>query len=325
MPVGRRMLLAAVMPALTRPAFAASPPSVRVGTLRFGTVSWEADVIRHHGLDSKAGIVVQPVAYATPQAAQVALQAGNVDMIVADWLFVARQRASGADWSFVPFSNAVGALITPAGSPVRDVPDLMGRSLGVAGSPLDKSWLILRAYATKRYGIDLKTAAQISFGPPPMLAEQMNLGRLDSLLTFWPQAAKAEAAGARRILAVEDAVASLGVGAGVPYIGYVFSQSWAEKNPDAIAGFVACARDARAILAVSDAEWQRLGPITAAADDAELARLRDWYRMGIPRHWGEAERQAAAALFTLLAQIGGPELVGPLSAIPPGSFWPVAW
>ncbi len=137
-------------------------------------------------------------------------------MIVVDWLWVARQRASGADWSSVPFSDAVGALIVPPDSPVHEVPDLAGRALGIAGSPLDKSWLILRAYASQRYGIDLNAVANKSFGPPPLLAEQMKAGRLDALLTYWQFAAKAEAAGARRLLAVEDAVAALGVSSGVP-------------------------------------------------------------------------------------------------------------
>ena len=71
-----------------------------------------------------------PVELAAAQAAQVALQAGQVDAIVVDWLWVARQRAAGADWTFVPFSEAVGALIAPDDSPIRDVPDLAGRALG---------------------------------------------------------------------------------------------------------------------------------------------------------------------------------------------------
>jgi NitT/TauT family transport system substrate-binding protein len=246
-------------------------------------------------------------------------------MIVADWLFVARQRGAGEDWTFVPFSNAVGALIAPADSPVRDVPDLVGRKLGVAGSPLDKSWLILRAYAAQKYGIDLNAKTETSFGSPPLLAEQMKAGRLDALLTFWPYAAKAEAAGARRVLAVEDAVTSLGVDAGVPYIGYIFAQHWAEQNPAVIDGFITASRAARGILATSDAEWQRIRPLTGAADDAELERLRDWYRRGMPLHWDAPERRAAVQLFDLLAKIGGPELVGPISAIPVGTFWPVNW
>jgi NitT/TauT family transport system substrate-binding protein len=307
------------------PLRAAPAPPIRVGVLRFGTVSWEIDVIRHHALDAAADIAIEPVELAAAQAAQVALQSGQVDMIVVDWLWVARQRGAGADWTSVPFSNAVGALIAPAASPVRDVPDLAGRALGIAGSPLDKSWLILRAYATQRYNLDLDAKAEKSFGPPPLLTEQMKAGRLDALLTYWPFAAKAEAAGARRVLAVEDAVGALGIGEGVPYIGYTFAQRWAEQNPTRIDGFLAASRKARTLLATSDAEWQRIRPMTGAADDAELDRLRDWYRHGIPRRWDEPERRAAAQLFDLLAKTGGADLVGPINAVPTGTFWPVTW
>jgi NitT/TauT family transport system substrate-binding protein len=325
MNIARRVLLGTGLSAAAMPLRAAPAPPVRIGVLRFGTVSWEIDVIRHHRLDAAAHIAIEPVELAAAQASQVALQSGKVDMIVVDWLWVARQRGAGADWTFVPFSNAVGALIAPAGSPVRDLPDLAGRPLGIAGSPLDKSWLILRAYATQRHGIDLDATANKSFGPPPLLAEQMKAGRLDALLTYWQFAAKAEAAGARRILAVEDAVSALGIAAGVPYIGYTFAQRWAEQNAAVIDGFMAASRQARTILATSDAEWQRLKPMTGAADDAELERLRDWYRRGIPRRWGEPERHAATRLFDLLAKIGGADLVGPISAAPAGTFWPVTW
>jgi NitT/TauT family transport system substrate-binding protein len=325
MRIARRALLGATFAAAAMPVCGATLPPIRVGVLRFGTVSWELDVIRDHTLDTTAGIAIEPMALATAQAAQVALQAGQVDMIVVDWLWVARQRGAGADWSFVPFSNAVGALIAPADSPVRGVPDLPGRRLGIAGSPLDKSWLILRAYASRRHGIDLDTGTNKSFGPPPLLTEQMKAGRLDALLTYWPFAAKAEAAGARTVLTVEDAVSALGIAAGVPYIGYTFAQHWAEQNPALVDGFVAASRRARGILATSDAEWQRIRPLTAAADDSELERLRDWYRRGIPLRWGAPERHAAVELFELLAKSGGEDLVGPISTVPPGTFWPITW
>jgi NitT/TauT family transport system substrate-binding protein len=313
MRIARRALVGMTLATAAVRSAAAQAPPVRVGVLRYGTVSWEVDVIRHHALDAAAHITVVPVELAAAPAAQVALQAGQVDMIVVDWLWVARQRGAGADWTFVPFSNAVGALIAPDASPVHGLPDLTGRALGIAGSPLDKSWLILRAYAKQRYGIDLDVVANKSFGPPPLLNEQMKAGRLDALLTYWPFAAKAEA------------VSALGIGAGVPYIGYTFSQHWAEQNPALIDGFVAASRQARAILATSDAEWQRIKPMTGAATDAEMERLRDWYRHGIPGNWGEPERHAAAQLFELLAKVGGPDLVGPISTVPSGTFWPVSW
>src|ERR1700722_1424001 len=185
MRIARRALLGATLSAAAVSVRAAPMPPIRVGTLRFGTMSWEIDVIRHHALDAAAHIALEPMELATAQAAQVALQSGQVDMIVVDWLWVARQRGAGADWTFVPFSNAVGALIAPANSPVRSVSDLPGRTLGIAGSPLDKSWLILRAYASQHDGIELDTKTNKSFGPPPLLEQQMKAGRLDALLTYW--------------------------------------------------------------------------------------------------------------------------------------------
>ncbi len=318
--LSRRNLSALFLAAAMRPAIAVAAPAIKVGVLRFGTVSWEIDVIRTHGLAP-----VEPYELAAPQAAQIALQAGQVDAIVVDWMWVARQRGTGADWSFVPFSNAVGALIAPETSPVRRVSDLAGKRLGIAGSPLDKSWLILRAYAKERLGIDLDIATERSFAAPSLLAEQMKLGRLDAVLTFWPFAARAEAAGARRVIAVEDAVAELGIGTNVPYLGYTFSAAWAARNPETLASFLAASRQARGILARSDDEWRRLAPLTGAADTTELAKLRDWYRAGMPRKWGTDERDAASKLFALLARIGGPALVGPIASVPPGTFWPVEW
>jgi NitT/TauT family transport system substrate-binding protein len=88
--LARRRFSALLLAAASRPAFASTAAAIRVGVLRFGTVSWEIDVIRTHGL---AAVVPQELA--APQAAQIALQAGQVDTIVVDWMWVARQRATG--------------------------------------------------------------------------------------------------------------------------------------------------------------------------------------------------------------------------------------
>jgi NitT/TauT family transport system substrate-binding protein len=303
-------------------ARAASP--IRIGVLKFGTVSWELDVIRQHGFDSEAGIGIEPVPLATAQATQVALQAKDVDMIVVDWLWVTRQRSSGADWTFTPFSNSVGAIMAPADSPVKSLADLPGKRLGIAGSPIDKSWLILRAYAQRKFGIDLDTATEKSFAAPPLLDQELKAGRLDAALTYWPYAAKAEAAGMRRVLAVDDTIAALGIAASVPIVGYVFSDHWAAANRPTLDGFLAATARARTLLAQSDEEWRRLAPLTGAANAAELMQLTAWYRRGIPQRWGEPERQAADQLYALLAEIGGAALVGSDKSLSPGTFWPTA-
>ncbi len=300
-------------------AGAASRPVIRVGALRYGSIAWELDVIRAHGLAPGISIDVVPLA-ATP-ASQVALQGGRVDTIVQDWLWVSRQRASGADWTLSPTSGAVGAVIVPAASPAHSLGDLAGRRLGVAGSPLDKSWLILRAYAQRALGLDLAKKTRPQFGAPPLLAAELEDGRLDATLTYWPYAARAEAAGMRALLDVEQAVQALGVAPGLPFVGYVFSEHWAGGHRETLRAFLEAGRRARGILVHDDGEWQRIRPLTGARNDKELARLRAWYRSGVPGPLTAAQIADARRLYDILAAIGGAALVGPAPHLTPGTFW----
>ena len=318
----RRPLLLALAAAAPLRARAEAAPPIRVGTLRFGSVTWELDVMRHHGLDSAAGIRTEPVEFAASQATEVALQAGRVDVIVQDWLWVSRQRASGADWTFSPTSAAVGAVVAPVSSPVHGLAGLSGRRLGVAGSPLDKSWLILRAFATKSLGLDLDQATEKTFGPPPLLLEQLRAGRLDAALEYWPFAARAESGGMRDVLPVEAALEGLGLPPGLPLLGWVFSATWADRQRAAVQSFLAASAKARDILATSDAEWQRIAPLTGASTPAELARLQAWYRRGVPGLATAQQQEAAGRLYDILAAIGGPRLVGQAKHLAPGTFWP---
>jgi NitT/TauT family transport system substrate-binding protein len=298
----------------------AAEPTIRVGSLRYGTLSWQLDVITNHALDRKHGIRIEPLELAGAPAVQLALQADRVDLIVSDWLWVSRQRAEGGDLTFIPFSSALGGLIVPATSLISDIPGLAGKRLGIAGSAIDKSWLVLRLYARSSFGIDLNAATEKSFGAPPLLSEELIAGRLDAVLTYWPFAAKLEAKGMRRLLSMGEALTALGIQGDLPLTGYVVSARWASENQAVLDGFVAASREANEILAASDTEWERIAPLTGAADSAELAKLREAYREGIPRHWDETERQSAARLYRLLAAIGGAALVGPSAELAPGTF-----
>ncbi len=316
----RRSVLIAITGAALTLSARAAVPKIRVGALRFGSVDWELDVIRTHGFDTEAGIAIETVDLASAQAIQVALQAGAVDVVLLDWLWVARQRAGGADWTCAPTSAAVGGVVVPEGSPVGHLVDLVGKRLGIAGTSLDKSWLILRAFSRATLGFDLDDKVEKSFGAPPLLQQQLAAGRLDAALTYWPYVAKAEAAGLRTILSVEDAVEALGVPHGVPFTGYTLSEGWAVKNRAAADGFLAASARARALLATSDDEWRRIAPLTGATNDAELERLKAWYRRGLMGAWGEAEQRGAARLFEVLVKIGGEALVGPATSLPLGTF-----
>jgi NitT/TauT family transport system substrate-binding protein len=304
------------------PATAQEDQAIRIGLLRFGTVAWEVDTIRHHGLDRRHGIAVIPVEFASNEAAKVALQTGAVDMIVTDWPWVARQRGEGAAFSFMPYSKAVGTLMIPRASAIRNLADLKGRRIGIAGGPLDKSWLLLRAHAQKELGVDLADVAEPVFGAPPLLNEELGRGRIDAVLTYWHYAARLEAGGAKSLLTVADMIRRLGIDGEVPMLGYAFREEWAEDKGAALQGFIAASREAKALLAGSKDEWIRLAPQIGSDDPAVLGAIQAGFRAGIPDRWSAPERQAAGNLYAILVEIGGDKLVGRAKILDAKTFWP---
>jgi len=300
----------------------AAADTITVGAIKFGTVNWELDVIKHHGLDKAEGSEIELLPLANKSATAVALQAGEADVIVTDWIWVARQRAEGRAFSFAPYSTALGALMVPADSPIDGLDSLRGKSLGIAGGPLDKSWLLLQGLAAEAHGFDADKEVDKVFAAAPLLNEQILAGRVDAVLNYWHYAARLEAAGLRRVMGVEEIARKLGIETAVPLVGYVFDEDWAAANTEDLQAFLRATRKAKAILAESDAEWERLRPLMKVTDEATFEALRDHYRAGIPKSWGEAERTDAARLFALLAERGGKKLVGSATEVPEGTFWP---
>lgn len=312
---GLSALLAA---APLRRALAAVP--VRIGVLKFGTVSWELDTVRHHGLDAANGIALDVVYFAGEDATNVALLAGDIDVIVSDWLWVSRLRSDGGDLVLAPYSTAVGAIMVRQESPIRTIADLAGKKIGVAGGPLDKSWLLIQAHATRDHGADLAADNEIVFGAPPLLAEKAQQGELDAVLNFWHFCARLEANGFRRLIGAGDAAKALGASGPVSALGYVFHEAWAKAEPDAAAGLLKASAQAKELLARSDEEWLRLAPIVRAEGE-ELEALRDRYREGIPRRPATEDEADAAKLYRVLAEVGGEKLVGSAAEMAPGTFW----
>jgi NitT/TauT family transport system substrate-binding protein len=318
-------LLICVMASVPQGHAAETPSKVKIGVLKFGTVSWMLDTIQANGLDKAEGVELEIVPLASTQATTVGLQAGSVDVIATDWLWVSRERSSGGDFTFSPFTTALGAIMVPPNSPIRTLGDLKGKRLGVAGGPLDKSWLLIVAYALRTAKIDLRTETRQEFGAPPLLNERAKQGQIDAVLNFWPYAARLEAEGFTQLIGLEEVVRELGAKGEVSMVGFAFSEDWAEKNLKGIQGFLRAAAKADDLLATSNAEWDRLKPLMAENDpnftEATFEALRRRYREGIPERSVAQNEVDAKVLYQFLRELGGEKLVGPGTELAPGTFW----
>jgi NitT/TauT family transport system substrate-binding protein len=293
---------------------------IRLVAQRTGSLAWELDVIKAHGLDRKANLNIETLELASTEAGKIALKGGAADIIVSDWTWVARERALGDGLVYYPYLSTLGAVMAPAQSPIRDIADLKGKKLAVAGGPIDKSWLLLRALGL-RSGLDLKTQATVVYGAPPLLSQKALQGETDATLTFWNFCADLEAVGQKRAIPMDDVLRRLGASGPVALLGYVFDGAWAARNRSAVDRYLEASRQAKDILAGSDAEWQRLAPRIGVNDAGTLALYRQRYSEGIPRRPVTDEAADARALYQILADIGGADLVGPGRELDGGSFY----
>ena len=322
------LLVAAVLIVLPAQIATASDHRVRVGVLKFGTVNWELDAIVAHRLAEREGIDLQVVELGSKRATSVALQGGAADVIVTDWIWVSRQRAEGRDYAFVPYSLAVGGLMVRPDARLAELADLRGRKVGIAGGPVDKSWLLLQAYAKRA-------------GTGPLGVGRAHLRR--------PAAAQRAhqargAAGGAQLLALQRAARGAGDAgarhrrrdpararhrAADPAARLGLRPRWADGHREALHGFLRASYAAKHLLLESDEEWTRLAPRMKVSDPATAAALRDAWRAGVPRSFGAEDREAAARTFAILAHEGARSSSVRAATLAPGTFWtefdPARW
>jgi len=316
----RKMMFAGSAAALlASAAIARADDVIRIATLTSGTVAWEIDTIIHHGLDRKNGFTLSVVPVAGKQSADVMLAAGAADVIVTDWIWVSRQRNQGADYTFIPYSKQIGSVLITSQSPLKTLADLKGKKIGIAGGPTDKSWVLIRAYAQKTFALDLAQESQPVFAAPPLLNEELERGGIDALITFWQFAEPLKAKGARELITLADTAQTLGLDPETPLLGYVFSEGWAKAHSGLAPKLAKASREAKAILASDNSEWERLRPLMNVQTDQDFEALKAGFRAGIPAS-SDVNIEAAQRFFAVLAASGGRDLTGDQATLAQGTF-----
>jgi NitT/TauT family transport system substrate-binding protein len=288
-----------------------------------GTASWEIAAMQAAALDEYHHVKLDIRSVADSRAGQVALQAGEVDAILSDFVWTSSQRNQGADFAFVPHSLAVGGLmVDPAGS-VKAVADLEGKTLAVAGGPVDKSYIILQAYFNAKTGKTLPDLIKAEFGAPPLVNEMLSKGEAQAALNFWHFNVRAKLAGMTELISVKDMLADLGVSRQPPLLGWVFSEKKVRVKKEEIQRFLDASFATKQKLLTDDAIWDTIRPGMKGAetDDALFTALRDAYRAGIVTSYTDADVQAATETYALIAKFGGKDAIGDKPDLAPGTFW----
>lgn len=294
---------------------------VRVGVLKYGTVNWEIDVIKHYQLDKKYNFNLQITPLSNKNASAVALQSNAVDIILGDWLWVNRQRFNGKNYSLFPTSIASGGLYIDGKSAISSLHDLKHSKIGIAGGSVDKNWLLLQAYAQKIHQFNIKHNAELVFATPPLLNRLMLRGNVDSAINFWHYNARLSAKGYRLLISVPEMLSELGITGQVPLLGWVFDQNWATEQNVKLTAFLAASNEAKQRLLLCDNEWKRIRKLTKAENDDVFNALKNEYRNRLLTNFSTKEINTSKQIFTILAEQGGRDLVGKATTLAEQTFW----
>jgi len=302
-------------------SYAAEKTLIRLGVLAFGTVNWELRAMQQAKLMKTDQYQVQVLPMANPQASKIALLSGAVDMMVADWIWVSRQRGQGKDYSFYPYSNTTGALVLAKGSAIKSIQDLQAQKIAIAGGELDKNSLLLQALLQRQGQAQVFSQMEKIYGAPPLLTEQLKRGRVDALLTYWHYAARLQAQGYPVLLTGTDILRALGIKNKVASIGYVFSTTWANQHKAAVNSFLDNTQVIKQRLCESEKTWQGIKSLVRAEKPAENKLLRQYYCSGRVVSWGKPEQQSAQRIYQYLKLLSQYRLTGKSNTIRSGTFW----
>ncbi len=283
---------------------------LRLATVKYGSLNWLVQTILRNKLDQQANLKLDILEVANNQGGPVALLSNEADLVVSDWTWAMRQRSLGENLLFSPYSQTLGAVMVRKGGPITNLADFKGKRLGVAGSSIDKSWLLLRAYARKVTGTDMAELAEPVFGSPPLLSEEFRNGRLDGVLNFWTYTARLIGEGHTRLVGMQEILAGLGVSPVPSLVGFVWKEETNVKKGAEINTFFKVVHEANQVLATSDAAWDDIRNLVRPKTDAEFAAIKAAYRAGIPSPWSPEQTDSAKQLFDLLVALGEKKLVG---------------
>src|SRR5260370_15098297 len=114
MRAGLHLVVVAALAVAATSAMAAD--RIRLAVQKTGTLAWELDVIKTHGLDRKLDLQIDTVELASTEAGKIALKSGSAALILADCVGGPRARTPAASLVFYPPPSALGPAKQPGPS-----------------------------------------------------------------------------------------------------------------------------------------------------------------------------------------------------------------
>lgn len=302
-------------------ATAQDTKTIRVGLQAAGTFSWVVHAMHYYGIDAAAGLTLEPVTYASKQATELALRAGEVDVLVDDFVGAVSMRQRGVPVRAVyPYSTATGGVVVRVGGGIDTIADLKGKTIA-ASSLDDKSLLILRALTKVKYGFDPQDDGRTLQAAPWLMAGLLDNGEIDAGLPYWHFVARLVGTGKYKdIMRVTDMLDQLGLRSDLPIL-VVVARDGADR--DAVRAFLGAMRTTTDRMKADsmDGIWQSIldEELYSLPDPSLFPAVRQRWEDGLPTSWTQSQIDGLVTLVQRLVDVAGSDLVG-IDHVDPDAF-----
>lgn len=283
---------------------------VNVGMQAAGTFSWVVHAMQELGVAEEYGLELNPVTYASKQATELALRAGEVDIVVDDFVGAVQMRNNGVPVRAVyPYGKAVGGVVVPMESAIQGIGDLEGKRIAAASLD-DKSLLILRALTTSRYGFDPQVDGETLQAAPPLMTQLLANREVDAAIPYWHFVSRLTGTGEYRdVMMVTEMLEELGMRSDIPLLVVVARDG---ADPEAITTFLAAMNETTDRMQESDEIWQSIldNQLYSLPDPSLFPAVQERWVAGLPDDWTEAQIDGLVELVERLVEVAGPEVVG---------------
>ncbi|MDQ3396927.1 MAG: PhnD/SsuA/transferrin family substrate-binding protein [Deinococcota bacterium] len=304
-----KTLLATIF-AASAVASAQTGDAVRVGLEAVGTFSWVTYAMEHYGVDQELGLNLETTTYATKQAKELALRAGEADIVVDDFLGPVLWREQGIPAKAVyPYSLATGGVVVPAGSDIQSVEDLRDSTLA-ATNLRDKSLLILRTLGVSQYGFDPQLEGEVIAAAPPLMEELLARGEVDAAIPPWHFIARMVGSGDyREVIANTEMLEQLGMSSDLPILVVVARD---DLDPEVLRRFLQGMEMTVERMQQDEEIWDLIlaEELYSLPDPSLFPRVVERWEMGLPQVWDQEVIDGLARLVDEMVALAGAEVVG---------------
>jgi NitT/TauT family transport system substrate-binding protein len=204
--------------------------------------------------------------------------AGKVDISAGAYIGYITAQAAGAKFRILAEASTLlpntRVLVTPAGSPITTVADLVGKKIGVNGTNSIGTLLISALLAENGISPAKVDFVTDSAGFPAMPAA-LKQGAWDAAFLAEPYVTTAETGEGEQVLADLDQGSTMGF----PVDGYVATQQWAARHPKTAAAFIRAIEEGQAI---ADSSRPAVEAAMAQSDDLPLEVTANMALPGFP-------------------------------------------